>query len=301
MKVVLVGSVGSSQIVLEELIKAKVDILHVFSLDEQVSGNVSGYVPLHLTAQEHGIPYTKFVKIGDTKYVEMLKKMSPDYIFIVGLSQIVKQDLMETARRGVIGFHPTPLPKFRGRAAMVWQVLLGVHETKCTMFFINEGMDSGDIIAQEPYCIEDTDYASDVADKLLKAIRRLTVKVIEKLQQPVLEVTKQNEAEATYLLKRSPEDGLIDWSMPIKKIHCLVRAVSHPYPGAFSNYDGKHKIIIWRAEILENTKYIGVCGQIAEIDDAGFYVVCADGLLHVTDYENVDNVKMFVGHKLKDF
>ena len=111
--------------------------------------------------------------------------------------------------------------------------------------------------------------------------------------------SKQNEEEATYLLRRAPEDGLIDWDAPIKEIHTLIRAVSRPFPGAFGLYDGKHQLIIWRAEIMENKKYIGMRGQIAHITKEYIDVVCKDGLLHITDYSNVDNVKLFAGHKLR--
>ena len=70
-------------------------------------------------------------------------------------SQLIDKEIIDAAKIGAIGFHPTPLPKFRGRAALVWQVLLGVKDTKCSLFFIDEGMDSGDIIGQEEYTIED--------------------------------------------------------------------------------------------------------------------------------------------------
>ena len=110
---------------------------------------------------------------------------------------------------------------------------------------------------------------------------------------------KQNEEEATYLLRRSPEDGLIDWNDSIDNIHRLIRGVSRPYPGAFGLYDGKHKFIIWRADVYENSKYIGMNGQIAEITDGHIDVVCKDGLLRITEFENVDGVKLFVGHKLR--
>ena len=212
---------------------------------------------------------------------------------------MVPQKMIDLAKKGVVGFHPTPLPKFRGRAAMVWQILLGVHETKCTLFLIDKGMDSGDILGQEEYIIEDTDYAIDVREKLLSSLSRLSCRVLKQMMDGSIEPKKQNEEEATYLLIRRPEDGQIDWKAPCVDIHRLIRAVSHPYPGAFGMYDGEHKIIIWRAEVIENKKYIGLPGQIAEINGASFGVVGIDGLVRVTDYENVDSVTLRVGHKLK--
>ena len=167
------------------------------------------------------------------------------------------------------------------------------------MFFIDEGIDSGDILGKEPYMIEDTDYAADVRRKIGEATAILSRRVLMQIMTGTLNPVKQNEEDATYLLKRSPEDGLIDWNAPLKEIHTLVRAVSWPLPGAFGMYDGKHRLIIWRAEMLENKKYIGMNGQIAEIADNHIDVVCRDGLLRIMDYENVDKVKLFVGHKLR--
>lgn len=299
MKTLLIGSVGSSKVVLQAMLETNFPITHVFSLDEAVSLNVSGYYPIHEMAESNQIPFTKFKKINDEENINIIKSIAPDYIFVVGLSQLVSREIIDCAKLGVIGFHPTPLPKMRGRAANVWQVLLGVHETKCSMFFIDDGMDSGDILGQEDYVIDDSDYAMDIYLKIEEATYRLSKRVLKDIINGTLNPVKQNEAEATYLLKRSPEDGEIDWNEPIEKIHRLIRAVSHPFPGAFGMYDGKHKFIIWRADILENTKYIGMNGQIARVGEDGIDVVCAGGLLHITEFENVDGVKIFAGHKLR--
>ena len=299
MKTVLFGSVISSRIVLQELIAAGSPPEMVFSLDEAYSEGVSGYYPIHKIAAEHGIPYRTFKKISEPECMEAVRKIQPDYIFVVGLSQIVDHSIIDAAKRGVVGLHPTPLPKFRGRAAMVWQVLLDVRETAISLFLIDEGMDSGPILGQEPYTIGENDYAVDVERNCMEALQRLCRRVIPQLQNDTLQPVVQNEAEATYLLKRTPEDGVIDWNLPMKEIHRLIRAVSHPYPGAFSHYDGKHLITIWRADMEENTKYIGIPGQIAELTEDGFAVVCRDGLLRVTEFTCEDTFRMFVGHRLR--
>lgn len=299
MRSVLIGSVGSSLEMLRAMLEVGFPLDCVFSLDEAVSANVSGYQPIHELAAANGIPFRKFTKINAPDIVAAIQDIAPDYIFVIGLSQLVKKEIIDSARVGVVGFHPTPLPKMRGRAANVWQVLLGVHDTKCSLFFIDEGMDSGDILGQEPYRIEDTDYAEDVGRKIDEAAAKLARRVLRQIMDGSLVPWKQNEAEATYLLKRTPDDGLIDWDWPVARIHTLVRAVSRPFPGAFGLYDGKHRIVIWRAEILPNSKFIGMNGQIAEMTPDHIDIVCCDGLLRVTDFDNVDGVKLFVGHKLR--
>ena len=299
MKSILIGSVGSSKVTLEEMINIGFSINMVFSLDEKYSTNVSGYFPLHQLAQKHSIPYMQFKNINEPENIQLIKEIEPDYIFVIGLSQLVGEDIINTAKKGIIGFHPTPLPKFRGRAAMVWQVLLGVRETKCTLFFVDKGMDSGDIIGQEDYVIDEQDYAEDVGRKCMESYKKLLRRVLPELMASTIKPIKQNEDEATYLLKRTPEDGLINWNEPIEKIQRLIRAVSKPYPGAFSNYDGIHKIIIWRADCLENKKYIGIPGQIAKVTSEYIDVVCIDGLLRIKEYDNVSNVTIIEGHKFK--
>ena len=299
MKTIVIGSVVSSEVVLQKMIESNYPVDYVFSLDEQYAKDVSGYRPIHKLARQNQIPYKTFRKIEDSKNVEIIRQLKPDYIFVVGLSQLVKSDILEAASKGVIGFHPTPLPKFRGRAAMVWQVLLGVHESKCTMFLLDEGMDSGDILIQEPYIIEDTDYAKDIERKMCDAIGRMTEKLLPQLLEGTSQPVKQKEEEATYLLKRTPEDGRIDWGQPSEKIQRLIRAVSRPYPGAFSDYDGKHKVIFWKADYLENKKYYGISGQIAAVTEKYLDIVCEDGLLRVYDYENIDEVRLLAGHKFK--
>ena len=113
-------------------------------------------------------------------------------------------------------------------------------------------------------------------------------------------MTKQDHSQATYCLRRAPEDGLIDWTLPGKEILKLIRAISRPYPGAFSYYDRKHKVIIWRARIEENTRYYGFPGQIAEIGNEHMVIVLKDGLLIVEEFENVNKIRMFAGHRLED-
>lgn len=299
MKSVLVGSVGTSKMMLEAMIETNFPITHVFAVDEEYSENISGYQPIHQIAESNGIPFTKIHKINDQQNVQIIKEIEPDYIFVIGFSQLVKKEIIDSAKVGVVGFHPTPLPKMRGRAANVWQVLLGIHETKCSLFYIDGGIDSGDILGQQSYIIDDDDYAIDVEQKINDASYKLALDVLTKIMNGTISPIKQDESEATYLLKRSPEDGEINWNESIVDIHRLIRAVSKPYPGAFGKYDGKHQIIIWRAEMKKNDKYIGIPGQIAYISDKSLDIVCKDGLLHVTDYENVDNVRMFKGHKLR--
>ena len=300
MRSVLIGSVHSSRVVLEELIAAGYPPVMVYSLDESVAQNVSGYDPIHEVAQAHGIPFQKFKKISSHEHTENIRRLEPDYIFVVGLSQLVGEPILQAAKEGVIGFHPAPLPKFRGRAAMVWQMLLNIRESAVTLFLIDKGMDSGPILGQEPYLIGEDDYAQDMEHSCLEALRRLCRRVLPCMADGILQPTPQTEAEATYLLKRSPEDGVIDWSLPAQDIRRLIRAVSHPYPGAFSHYDGKQLVTFWRADVVNDHRYIGFPGQIAYKEENNLYVLAGDGaLLRMEEYDCQTECPLLVGHRFR--
>ncbi|TVT29852.1 methionyl-tRNA formyltransferase [Salinicoccus cyprini] len=298
MKTVLIGSVESSRVVLDAMISNDYLPEMVFGLDRQYSTNVSGYVDLSIIARKNDMPYMTFKNINDAECVEKIQAIAPDYIFVVGISQLIKADIIDSAKRGVIGYHPTALPKYRGRAALPWLVLLGEQESKSSLFFIDEGMDSGDIIDQETYLIGEKDYAHDVYHASNEALERMLGRVLEKMKHDAVTATQQNADEATYLLKRTPEDGRIDWNASAHDIYRLVRATSRPYPGAFSFYKD-HKIIIWEASVHENTQYIGMPGQIIQSDASVIDVLCTDGILRIEDYETVADFKFVDGNKFK--
>ncbi len=299
-KTVFIGSVLSSKVALETLIKNDIKVDLVCSLDEEVSKNVSDYFPIHEIAKESKLPYLKFKKIDSSEVKEKIKDINPDFIFVIGLSQLIPQEILDMASDYSIGFHPTPLPKHRGRAAIPWQIILGVEDSKVSFFKLDEGMDSGDIIAQYPYKIEKTDYAFDVYNKVCGAMIGALDECLLKIYSNSVEFVKQKHDDATYLLIRRPEDGLIDWNMPSDKIEALIRAASKPYPGAFSYYK-ETKIIIWKGYLESNTKYTGINGQIAWIDDnENIGVVVENNILVITEFDVCGLLSKFViGTKFK--
>ncbi|MFZ3577505.1 formyltransferase family protein [Virgibacillus sp. DJP39] len=297
-KTVFIGSVISSKVALETLIESNVKVDLVCSLDEEVSKNVSDYYPLHEIAAEYDIPFLKFKKINSPEILKEIEKVEPDFIYVIGISQILSNELLDMANKYLIGFHPTPLPKHRGRAAIPWQIILGERESKVSLFKLDQDMDSGDIINQYPYSIEATDYAMDVYNKICKAMSEAIKESVESIYTDSIKLIKQNHEEATFLLIRRPEDGEINWNLPGKDIETLIRATSTPYPGAFSHYK-KQKVVFWKAHLETSQKYIGIPGQIAWEKDSGeIGIITVDSLLVVTDYEIYNNTSPFiVGHK----
>ncbi|MDR1701641.1 MAG: hypothetical protein LBR56_02565, partial [Sporomusaceae bacterium] len=146
MKTVFIGSVKLSAVALETLFDLNIKIDLVCSLDETAAAPVCDYSPLHQIAQKHGTDFITFTKISEI--TQKVIEIAPDYLFCIGLSQIISQQLIESAGCA-IGFHPTPLPKYRGRAPIPWMILLEEKNPKISLFKIDGGTDSGDILHQE--------------------------------------------------------------------------------------------------------------------------------------------------------
>ncbi|HWR22314.1 MAG TPA: methionyl-tRNA formyltransferase [Feifaniaceae bacterium] len=281
-KTVFIGSVLLSKAALEALLDLGVSIDLVCALSEEASGTVSDYFPLHELAARRGIPCVTFRKIAEIQ--DRVAAAAPDFLFAIGISQIIPSGLLSAVRRRAIGFHPTALPRYRGRAPIPWMILLGERTPSISLFQMDEGMDSGDILHQEPYIIEDTDYASDVYRKVCIALAEGIKRSVPALYSGSAVFRKQEEEAATYLLVRRPEDGRIDWRQDGKRIHTLIRAAAPPYPGAFAYYKGE-KIVITRAELLKNDTFIGQDGQIAKVQGDVAYVLAGGGyLMALTEY-----------------
>jgi len=180
----------------------------------------------------------------------LLQAFDPDVVMMCGWRQIIDKKILDIPRLGFIGFHPTILPKGRGSAPIINTILSGVKESGVTMFYADEGLDSGDIIGIERFNVGDDDYATDVYDKVIEAGKALVKTYLPLIAEGKAPRTPQPEEEATYLPKRTLKDNEIHLEES-EEIYKKIRAFSHPYNGAFIRI-GDKKLIIWNAE-LEDT------------------------------------------------
>ena len=151
---------------------------------------------------------------------------------------------------GCVGIHASLLPKYRGGAPLVWAMIHGERETGVTMFFFEKGMDSGDVIAQNRFRIEQEDTISDVLRKSKLASLSILTEFLPQIASGTAPRIPQDESQATYFPQRSPEDGRIDWSWSSEQIRNFIRAQTKPYPGAYTIVNDK-KLIIWSADVVE--------------------------------------------------
>ena len=290
MRIVVAGATVSTHQTLDALIRHGANVVGVLQLRNESSHTVTAFSPLDELAESHGIPCATFRNINDAEIVEQVRVWQPDLMFVVGLSQLVRDEMMSIPKRGCVGFHPTFLPAGRGRAPLAWLTLDG-QPGAATFFLIDQGVDSGPIFVQETFEVTPDDYASDVEKKLVAATEKALDRWLPELLSGVWNPRPQDEVLATYNGRRSLDDGLLDWHQPNDDIHSLIRAASTPHPGAYTWYQGR-KLIVWQAELERHLPWRGAVGRVLHVEpERGALVQASDGLLWLTQVQFSDEAE----------
>ena len=284
MRVALIGAVQGSFCALRAMIEAGVPPVVVATLSKDLSKRHSDFVDLAPLAQEHDIPVVRVRNINDPEAIESISAAAPDYIFIVGWSQICGAEFMRIAPERVIGYHPAALPRLRGRAALPWTILNDEKITGASLFWMDEGVDTGDILEQRFFHVAPRETARTLYDKHMLEIDSMIRASLTSLSSGSPPRTKQDQICATYAARRRPDDGRIDWAAPAKEIDRLIRAVTTPYPGAFTVHAGK-RLVIWQAQFFPQHSYHAMPGQVVDVRDGAFDIITGDGLLRVDKWE----------------
>ena len=216
----------------------------------------SGRVYLDAFCAERGVPLVKIRNINDDDAVAAIEAARLDWLFIIGWSQIARERVLAAPACGVLGMHPTLLPVGRGRAAIPWAILKRLDRTGVTLFKLDSGVDTGDILDQAEIPLGPTTDATELYAAVDAAQVSLIKSAFPKLVSGDLQPRRQDEAEASEWPGRRPEDGRIDLAGSVGDAECLVRAVTRPYPGAFFVADGR-KTIVWKAQIVADEAACG--------------------------------------------
>lgn len=282
MKILYIGCVTSSFEFLKSVFQnTKAEIVGVVT--KKVSNFNADHHSLHVFCDENNVDWIDYV--NNQQLVQYIKSKKPDAIYCFGWSYLLPKEVYSQPKLGAVGYHPTLLPKNRGRHPIIWTIALGLKETGSTFFKITDIPDAGDILSQKSLQLDDGETANSLYEKLIQIGKEQVVLLTNKIMDGSLIPIPQDEVKATYLRKRKKKDGLIDWRMNAQTIINLIKALSKPYLGAHFEYEGK-EIKIWVAEIIED-EYIEhiIPGEIVEVKDGYFIVKTSDKLLKVTDFE----------------
>jgi len=269
------------------MVESSVEVSGVLGVDESRASEVSDYRSLRQTAQRANVPYQSFVKITEPDIARFLRDHKPDQIWVIGLSQLMPKHLIEIAPQGGVGFHPTMLPEGRGRAPVAWTILLGARAA-VSLFHLTDEPDAGDLIAQREVPVLPEDYSEDLIARTNDVLKQVVADLAPVLRAGSLPAAPQDHTTATYYRKRTPEDGLIDWSQSTDQVYRLIRAAGRPYPGAFTFADGA-KLTIWRATPADPDATPAdidqpVPGTVLDVDARrGILIATDDGAVWVTE------------------
>lgn len=233
---------------MQEIIAAGGDVVAIFTFTDEIAAKTSGAVSFEDISEQHEIPLYKIKNTNTPETAQLIKEINPDVIFVIGWTRLVSAEILAIPKYGCIGMHASLLPKYRGRAPVNWALINNEKLTGNTMILLDDGVDTGDILLQRSISITLADTCGTLYDKVADAGREMIRESIPHLQKGELSRTPQNHDQATVMPKRTPEDGLIDWTKPALELFNWVRALTHPYPGAFTYYQSK-KLFIWDAQI----------------------------------------------------
>ncbi len=229
---------------LEELVAAGADIALVITHEDR-PGEVIWFRSVADLARRNGIEVIAPEEVNSPQVVERVRALAPDFLFSAMFRQMLKRELLEVPRRGALNLHPSLLPKFRGRSPLNWVLVKGESETGVTLHYMVEKADRGDIVAQHRIPIAEDDTALTLHRKATEASRALWREAYPLLAAGSAPRIPQDPSLASYYGGRTAADGEIDWRTGARSIYDLVRAVTHPYPGAFSWQNGRRLFVWW--------------------------------------------------------
>lgn len=204
-----------------------------------------------------------------------IRAAAPDLMFSFYFRHMLPPDVLDLPRLGAFNMHGSLLPAYRGRAPVNWAVLRGETETGATLHVMTARADAGDIVDQEAVEIGPDDTALEVQRKVSAAAVKVLERRIEELKAGTAPRRPQDESKASRFGRRQPEDGQIDWSQTAKSVHDLVRAVTAPFPGAFTNVFGGGKTFIWKTRLPNLGAHDTFPGQVRR-EEGRLFVACGD-------------------------
>ncbi len=243
------------------------------------------YPSLYDDAQKEGLAVIRSTGKNPDLF-SWISQKTPDLIWVTDYRYLLPSEILQLAPLGGVNLHPSLLPKYRGRAPVNWAIIHGEKQLGLTAHFIDEGMDTGDIIEQVSFELTEEQDVGDALEKYYPLYFELTQKVLGYFLQGKVPRRIQNHEQASVYPRRKPEEGRIDWSQSALHIHRLIRAVARPYPGAFTFLNQK-QLMVWSARVIsESSSSVTKAGSVRQMSTAGIQVECGEGVIELTQVES---------------
>ncbi len=278
MRAVLIGAVESTRIALRCLADASDwELVCVVTLPLALAERHSDFIDLAPEAEATGCELLRVANANADDALAAIAQLAPDYLFVIGWSQLCGERLRSLVDNRVVGYHPAPLPRLRGRGVIPWTILMDEPITASTMFLIDEGTDSGAILAQRFFHVAPDETAATLYANHMHTLEAMMPGLLADIASGKAEPQEQDPRYATWAARRRPDDGEIDWNGAAFSAWRMVRACGDPYPGAFTTL-GDKRIVIAAAEPVPLAHHrAALVGQVVHRTCKDFTVRCGDG------------------------
>ncbi|MEX0720928.1 MAG: methionyl-tRNA formyltransferase [Balneolaceae bacterium] len=281
MNIVFMGSPEFALPSLEKIHQSNHTIKAVVSNKDKRRGRGSRTSPTPVKARaiDLKLPVIEVENLSSDEFEQDLKKLDAD-LFVVVAFRILPKKILNIPRFGSINLHASLLPKYRGAAPIHWAIINGEKETGCTVFFLDEKVDTGGILAQEKTAVGQNETTGDVYDRLQKMGGKLLVDAIDKIATDDFSLNMQNNELATPAPKLFKDDCHIDFQQPAEKVHNKIRGLS-PFPTAWANWNSE-KFNMYRSKI--GVKMMKEPGELFVYNNC-LFVACASGSVELLEVQ----------------
>src|SRR5262245_1104724 len=294
MRIVVHGQQAFGKAVLEALLRRGEDVIAAYVAPEKPGQKAD---PLKEAALAAKLPVHQPASYRKPEVWEEFKALKPDLQVMAFVTVFVPEEFLNIPTKGSIQYHPSLLPKYRGPSAINWPIIQGETRTGLSIFWPDNGLDTGDVLLQKTTPISDTDSLGSVYfDRLFPMGVDAMLEAVDLVKAGKAPRIKQDHSQATYGGRCSAENARIDWGKPWRQIHNLIRGCN-PAPGAWTTLDGK-TLQVFEAKPLpaRDPKGIGgKMGEVVEVDGEGFTVACADGRIKALRVKAADGGKVGAG------
>ena len=249
-------------------------------------------------AKERGIPIELSRNINSQEFIEAISKYQADLFVSMSFNQIFKEQMINLPKYKTINCHAGKLPFYRGRNILNWALINDEKEFGVTAHYVDEGIDTGDIIVQETYPITDDDNYGTLLARAYEGCADVLYRAIVMIQNNEVKRIRQQDIDLVgmYCGGRQSGDEIINWNSTSRELFNFVRALSSPGPRATTSLNGKNLFINHVREIPSARPYINIPGQVLQKSENGFYVKTKDTFIEVLEYEYEGKIR--VGDRL---
>lgn len=303
LKVLFMGTPDFAVPTLEALCNSDYEVIGVVTQPDKPKGRGKSVqmTPVKECALKYDIPVFQPIKIREEENVAKLEELDIDFMVVVAFGQILPKSILDIPKYGCINVHSSLLPTYRGAAPIQWTIINGESKTGITTMFMDEGIDTGDILLQEETPIYDDDTGGSLHDRLADMGAKLLIKTLDGLKAGTIKRIKQDDSKSNYVGMLNKNMGKMNFTKSALELERLVRGLN-PWPSAYTSINGK-MFKIWAAKAIEDAdKYQDVQGgTIVEINKSSIIVKTSKGLLELFEVQLEGKKRMLVEDFLRGY